>query len=66
MAVKIPGQHEELSDEELSSLTGLLTLEEKISLLALGNVWETTPIPRLNIPSLKVSVCWKSQLLQQN
>jgi len=32
-----------------------LTLEEKISLLAGQNFWETVPIPRAGVPSLKVS-----------
>ncbi|KAF2433366.1 hypothetical protein EJ08DRAFT_583929 [Tothia fuscella] len=55
MAIDIPSQIVEWSDEDLKSLANLLTLQEKISLLSLENVWETAPIPRLNIPSLKVT-----------
>ena len=32
-----------------------MTFEEKISLLAGGNLWETVPIPRLGLPALKVT-----------
>lgn len=32
-----------------------LTLEEKVSLLAGANMWETTPIERLGIPALKMT-----------
>lgn len=44
----------EPSDTELSSLLAKLTLDEKISMLSGKNVWETTNIDRLGIPSLKV------------
>ncbi|RPB09350.1 glycoside hydrolase family 3 domain protein [Morchella conica CCBAS932] len=36
-------------------LLSQLTLEEKISLLAGGSTWRTAPIPRLGIPSIKVT-----------
>ncbi|MEY3805704.1 MAG: hypothetical protein RIR69_516 [Actinomycetota bacterium] len=32
-----------------------LTLEEKVSLLAGSNMWNTVPIPRVNVPKLRVS-----------
>lgn len=45
----------EPSDQELLSLLAQLTLDEKISMLGGRNFWETVPIERLNIPSLKAS-----------
>jgi beta-glucosidase len=42
--------------ERVESLVTELTLEEKITLLAAKNIWETPEIDRLGIPSLKVSV----------
>lgn len=36
-------------------LLDLLTVEEQVSLLAGADFWRTVPIPRLNIPQLKVS-----------
>lgn len=39
---------------DIDSLLAQLTLDEKISLLAGANVWETVPIERLSIPSLRV------------
>lgn len=44
------------SDSTLRALLHELTLEEKISMLAAKNVWETADVERLGIPSLKVSV----------
>lgn len=32
-----------------------LTLDEKIILLSGKNWWETVPIPRVNVPSIKVT-----------
>ncbi|TQS31910.1 hypothetical protein Golomagni_07793 [Golovinomyces magnicellulatus] len=43
------------SDAELQSLISQLTIDEKISMLAGKNTWETTDVPRLSIPSLKLS-----------
>lgn len=40
---------------DLQALLGQMTLEEKITLLAAKNIWETPAIERLQIPSLKVS-----------
>ncbi|KAH8601504.1 glycoside hydrolase superfamily [Bisporella sp. PMI_857] len=40
---------------DVKSLISQLTLEEKISLLAGQNFWETAPVKRLGIPSLKVT-----------
>ncbi|EGV61510.1 beta-glucosidase [Yamadazyma tenuis] len=40
---------------DVDSLIDQLTLEEKISLLAGNDSWHTVPIPRLGIPSLRVS-----------
>lgn len=59
-------------DLEVQDLVSRLTVDEKISLLAGKTTWETTPIERLNIPSLKVSVssflkpCVESILLTSN
>lgn len=39
----------------MDQLLDQLTLEEQVSLLAGQDFWRTVPIPRLNIPSLKVS-----------
>lgn len=41
-------------DTKAQALVSRLTLDEKISLLAGKNTWETMPIDRLDIPSLKV------------
>lgn len=46
------------ADTRLTSIDALLdqmTLEEQVSLLAGADFWRTVPIPRLNIPSLKVT-----------
>lgn len=40
---------------DVDALLEQLTLEEKISLLAGKDFWHTVPIPRLNIPSIRVS-----------
>lgn len=42
------------SDGELVALLAQCTIEEKIALLSLKNVWETADVDRLDIPSLKV------------
>ncbi|RDW95117.1 beta-glucosidase-4 [Coleophoma crateriformis] len=39
----------------VEALLDQLTLEEKVSLLAGANIWETVPVKRLNVPSLKVT-----------
>ncbi|KAG2181543.1 hypothetical protein INT44_008358 [Umbelopsis vinacea] len=39
----------------IDNLLAELTLEEKVSLLAGADTWRTAAIPRLNIPSVKVS-----------
>jgi beta-glucosidase len=39
----------------ISDLLAQLSLEEKIALLAGSDFWHTTPIPRLNVPAIKVS-----------
>ncbi len=39
----------------IESLLAQLTLPEKVSLMAGANFWETVAIPRLGIPSIKVS-----------
>ncbi|KUJ16499.1 uncharacterized protein LY89DRAFT_707719 [Mollisia scopiformis] len=43
------------SDVVIDTLLTQLTLKEKISFLVGANVWETVPIERLNIPSLRVT-----------
>ncbi|KAJ7489963.1 glycoside hydrolase family 3 protein [Mycena galericulata] len=40
---------------DISVLVRKLTTNEKISLLGAPNWWNTTPIPRLNIPSIRMS-----------
>lgn len=55
MTVDAPNAVEEPTDKQLESLRDALTQEEKISLLSGENIWETHAIPRLNIPSLKVT-----------
>ena len=42
------------SDAELTHLLQELTVDEKISLLAGKNTWETASVDRLDVPSLKV------------
>jgi beta-glucosidase len=41
--------------DRITGLLSQLTLEEKVALLAGSDMWHTTPIPRLDIPALKVS-----------
>ncbi len=41
--------------DRIESLLAQLTLTEKVSLMAGANFWETVAIPRLGIPSIKVS-----------
>ena len=41
--------------DRISRLMAELTLDEKIALLAGSDMWHTTPIPRLDIPALKVT-----------
>jgi len=40
---------------QLESLLDSMTLEEQASLLAGADFWTTVPVPRLNIPAIKVS-----------
>ena len=54
MAVDPQLHRSEPTDEALQNLCAQLTADEKISLLAAKNVWETPEIERLDIPSLKV------------
>ncbi|KAL3450828.1 glycoside hydrolase superfamily [Aspergillus insuetus] len=44
-----------MTPQDLDALLSQLTLDEKILLLAGKNFWETHEIPRLSIPSLKVT-----------
>ena len=44
----------------MESVLESLTLEEKISLLAGKNFWETVPIPEKGVPAIKV---WKATIL---
>lgn len=41
--------------DRIGELLAQLTLDEKIALLAGGDFWHTTPIPRLGIPAIKVT-----------
>src|SRR5215210_3829179 len=43
------------SEARIDALLDRMTLEEQVSLLAGADFWTTVPIPRLNIPPLKVS-----------
>ncbi|QFP75287.1 glycoside hydrolase family 3 C-terminal domain-containing protein [Deinococcus sp. AJ005] len=45
----------ETHPQSIDALLNQMTLEEQVALLAGADVWRTLPIPRLNIPSLKVS-----------
>lgn len=40
---------------QIEALLKALTLEEKVALMAGRDFWQTTPVPRLGIPSLKLS-----------
>ena len=40
---------------DVETLVGQMTMEEKILMLAGADWWHTLPVPRLNIPSVKVS-----------
>lgn len=42
---------------DIDAILGQLTLEEKISLLAGKNFWETVDIPEKGVPSVKVRQC---------
>ena len=41
--------------DKIDNLLNQMTLEEKVSLLAGANFWETVPNQRLGIPALKVT-----------
>lgn len=41
--------------EKIEELLGLMTIEEKVSLLAGSAMWYTTPVERLGIPAIKVT-----------
>jgi beta-glucosidase len=41
--------------ERIETLLGQMTLEEKVSLLSGANLWETVAVPRLSIPSFKMT-----------
>lgn len=43
------------SSTRVEKILDELTLEEKVSLLAGSNMWNTVPIPRVNVPKLRVS-----------
>lgn len=38
----------------IEKILGSLTLEEKVSLLAGKDFWETVPVPEKGVPSIKV------------
>ncbi|MFN8470976.1 MAG: glycoside hydrolase family 3 C-terminal domain-containing protein [Anaerolineae bacterium] len=42
-------------EQEIAALVEQMTTEEKISLLAGADFWHTVPVPRLGIPSIKVT-----------
>jgi beta-glucosidase len=41
--------------ERIEELLGLMTIEEKVSMLAGSTMWHTTPVKRLGIPAIKVT-----------
>src|SRR5579875_692998 len=41
--------------DAIDNLLGQMTLQEKVSLLAGANMWETVPVARLGIPAMKVT-----------
>lgn len=43
------------SNMDLEVILRSLTLPEKVTLLAGASTWRTAPVPRVNIPHLKVS-----------
>src|SRR5690349_3535394 len=43
------------SGARIDALLDAMTLDEQVALLAGADFWTTVPIPRLNIPALKVS-----------
>ncbi|ORX35301.1 glycoside hydrolase superfamily [Kockovaella imperatae] len=59
MSPSTPKTNDQMDKSFLSAsipeLLKQMTREEKISLLAGKNFWETVPVPRLNIPSIKVT-----------
>ena len=44
-----------MAEDRINALVDAMTVEEKIALLAGKDSWTTVPIPRLGIPSIKVS-----------
>jgi beta-glucosidase len=48
-------QQQEHADDRIDGLLDQLTLAEQVALLAGADFWRTVAVPRLNIPSLKVS-----------
>ena len=44
-----------MKSEKIEQLISVLTLEEKVSLLAGESAWRTVPIERLGIPAVKVT-----------
>ena len=44
-----------MAEDRINALVDAMTVEEKIALLAGKDAWTTVPIPRLGIPSIKVS-----------
>ena len=51
------------SDTHLDSLLDTMTLEEQASLLAGADFWHTVAIPRLGVPSVKLSAIQGSNRL---
>ena len=42
-------------ERQIGDLLDAMTLEEQVALLAGADFWTTVPIPRLNLPALKVT-----------
>ncbi len=44
-----------IGEEQIDGLVAQMTTDEKVSMLAGADFWHTVPIPRLNIPAIKVT-----------
>jgi beta-glucosidase len=55
MTINADGPTSVESEGRIDALVDAMTLEEQVALLAGADFWTTVPIPRLNIPALKVT-----------
>jgi beta-glucosidase len=54
-SAKTQSQENPVAEDRINALVDAMTVEERIALLAGKDSWTTVPIPRLGIPSIKVS-----------